>query len=104
MLSKTVTAHGKSARSIVASLRTHAGTLAAKSGEVFGPLLQDHEKSPDLGFLAELLARDLERRLVTLEAADEAHNDELSDDADPRRRRDESAQALYDTLLEIKQS
>jgi hypothetical protein len=104
MLSKVVIARGKTARAVIASLRTHAKTLSDKGAQALGPLLAGQERAPDLGFFAELLARQLERRLADLEKADEAHNEELDDDADPRKRRDDAAQALHDALIEVKKS
>jgi hypothetical protein len=49
-------------------------------------------------------ARRLDRAADDLESADKAHNEELSDDAEPRRRRDEANDELRTALVEVKRT
>lgn len=103
-LSKVVTDYGKAARDLVATLRAHGPSASEKTRAFLAPVAKKGESVPDVGFLLELLARRLERAAAEMEAADKAHTDELSDDADPRRRRDEASEALRGVLLDVKRT
>lgn len=104
MLSKTVTDYLKSARELVTTLRTHRKTVSERLKNTLGPHVGKGETLPDGGFLLELFARHVEQEAQNLENADRLNNQELADDPEARRRRDEAAETLRSTLLEIKQA
>lgn len=102
MLSKVVTNYVKSARDLAAALRAHRIDVTQTMRTALSPYLIKDESVPDAGFLLELFARRIDRATEELEAADKAHTDEQSDDAEPRRRRDEASEELRSALLEVK--
>lgn len=104
MLSKLVTDYLKSARELSAILRAQRGAISNKLSETLQPVLAKGESLPDGGFLLELFARHVDRAAAELEAADAAHNEELSDDAGPRKQRDEAAEGLRGIVVDIKQA
>jgi hypothetical protein len=103
MISKVVTDRLKATNSVVASLKNLASTVSDQAKALLEPHLEKGEKLPDLGHAATLIARMLEERAGAMEKADAAHNKELSDDAEPRDRRDETKAAVYAALVEVKQ-
>lgn len=58
---------------------------------------------PDVARLVELIARALEHDTAAMVAADEAHLRELGDDDGPRTRRDQAAETLYASVVELRQ-
>jgi hypothetical protein len=104
MLSKIVTTYVKSARDLSAALRAHRQAVAQKMESFLAPVLAKGESVPDAGLLLDLFARRVDRVADELEAADKTHTDELSDDAEPRRRRDEATEELRVVLLEVKRT
>jgi hypothetical protein len=104
MLSKIVTDYLKSARDLAAALRAHRQGVAEQMQTLLSPVLAKGESLPDAGLLLELLARRVDHAADDLETADKAHNEELSDDAEPRRRRDEAAEQLRAELLKVKRT
>ena len=88
--------------SIVATARTHAAEVAARLEETLAPFVAEGETPTDFLALQRQLARYVDHLLATLIEADEAHLRELGDDRDPRRRRDDAAQALYDKLIQLR--
>ncbi|MCA9651572.1 MAG: hypothetical protein KC501_16765, partial [Myxococcales bacterium] len=103
MPSKLVTDRQKSAAAVIAAARTHGSQAAEAISTTLGPHLAKAEDRPDVELLLELSTRALETAITTLVQADTAHEAELSDDAGPRRQRDELATALYDDLIELKE-
>jgi hypothetical protein len=104
MLSRVITTYVKSARDLAAALRAHRQGVADKARVLLAPVLTKGESVPDAGLLLELFARRVDGVADELEAADKAHNEELSDDAEPRRRRDEAAEDLRTVMLEVKRT
>ncbi|RYE93720.1 MAG: hypothetical protein EOO75_03755 [Myxococcales bacterium] len=102
MASKQVTDREKSTRFVLAALDTHATTIQAAFEKRFAGALRKGEKSPDLALLAALVARVLDATTATLVEADRRHEAELADDAGPRTRRDEHAQQVYQTLVDLR--
>lgn len=92
----------KIGESIVATARTHAAEVAARLEETLAPFVAEGETSTDFLALQRQLARYVDHLLATLIEADEAHLRELGDDRDPRRQRDDAAQALYDKLIQLR--
>ena len=103
MPSKLVTDREKSTNAVLAAARTH-GALAAEaiSGALQG-MLAKGEEQPDLSLLIQLCTRVLDRSIRAVVTADAAHEAELADDADPRRRRDEHAATLNGDIVELKE-
>lgn len=102
MPSKAVIDRQRIGESILAAARTHADHVAQRLHEVLSPFIPEGQSLPDLAVLQLVVANLLEDRLEKLVAADEAHFEELADDLDPRVRRDETAQILYDKLIQIR--
>lgn len=102
MPSKEVTDRQKSARAVSAAAETHAAQAAAKITAALEPHLATGERMPDVALLLRLFGRGLADHGERLARADLAHEKELSDDAGPRRRRDESAAALYQVSYEAR--
>jgi len=102
MPSKGVVDRQRIGKSIVAAARTHAARVGERLHETLAPYVPDGDTLPDPTTFQLVIASYLEDRLAHLVAADEAHLAELDDDLDPRIRRDEAAQALYDKLIRIR--
>lgn len=102
MPSKEVTDRQKSARAVAAAAETHAAQAAEKIAAVLEPHLAAGERLPDVALLLRLLGRGITADGDTLGRVDLAHEKELSDDTGPRRRRDESAAALYQISYETR--
>lgn len=102
MPSKEVIDREKSAREIVAAGETHGGAVADALGGLLTPLLKRGEKLPDIALLVALMGRRLEATSAVLVKADDAHEKELGDDAEPRARRDAAASALYALATELR--
>lgn len=103
MPSKGVLDRQRIGNSIVAAARTHAAQVGERLEEILSPFLLEGETFTPTTFQL-VLARTLEDRLQKLVAADNAHLLELDDDQDPRIRRDEAAQTLYDTVVGIRET
>jgi len=88
--------------SIVATARTHAAEVAARLEETLAPFVAEGETPTDFLALQRQLARYVDHLLATLIEADEAHLRELGDDRDPRRRRNDAAEVLYDKLIQMR--
>jgi hypothetical protein len=102
MPSKEVTDRQKSARAVAAAAEAHAAEAATKVADALAPHLVAGERMPDVALLLRLFGRGILAHGDALARADLAHEKELSDDAGPRRRRDESAAALYQTSYETR--
>ncbi len=102
MASKQVTDREKSARFVEASVETHAEALQEALQGRFAGELKKGEKMPDIALLARLVIRALGTTSAALIAADKAHEAELADDTAPRELRDEEAQRVYQTLVDLR--
>jgi hypothetical protein len=102
MRSKMVLDRVKSSLAVEQAIETHADEMAAALSTLLTPTLQPDEQLPDLAFAARLAKRNLAEKRLAMVAADEAHLAELSDDANPRLRRDEAAAALRGELAQIR--
>lgn len=103
MASKQVTDRQKSAESVIAIGETQASAMGAALTAQLQPHVRDGETLPDMGLLAQLLARTLSRRRDELVAADQAHETELADDAPARQERDTKTQSLFGRLVELRE-
>jgi hypothetical protein len=104
MASKGVMDRHRIAKTIVAAARTHAREVGERLQEILAPAVGEGETLPDFVTFQLQLARYLEQRIDAIVQADELHFKELDDDQEPRRRRDEATQAVYDTLVAIRDS
>jgi hypothetical protein len=102
MPSKGVLDRHRAAKALIASARTHAQQVGERLQTNLAAVVEDGETLPDLTHLQLLVARLLERRLDALVAADESHLEELDDDPDIRRCRDEAATELYDQVVAVR--
>ncbi|MDB4931302.1 MAG: hypothetical protein JWM10_3786 [Myxococcaceae bacterium] len=102
MPSKEVTDRQKSARAVAAAAEAHAAEAAAKITAALEAHLSPGERMPDVALLLRLFGRAVVAHGDLLARADLAHEKELSDDAGPRRRRDEGATALYQAGYETR--
>lgn len=102
MPSKQVVDRQKEAQAVIAAGTTHAATLVEGLTALLSPMLQRGEKLPDLELLLKLALRVLDESQSALVEADEAHQRELLDDAEPRDARDEAAAGLRDRLISLR--
>ena len=102
MASKEVIDREKAAREVVAAGETHGAAAADALSALLTPLLKRGEKMPDIGLLMALMGRRLEATSAALVKADDTHEKELGDDAEPRARRDAAASALYAVATELR--
>lgn len=102
MRSKMVTDRLKAHDSVAEALRQLSAKVGTQAEGLCAPHLKKGEKMPDLALFAELLGRMLEDRAKAMDAADSEHAKELSDDNEPRAERDEAAEDLYSSVMEVK--
>ena len=102
MASKGVMDRHRIAKTLVAAARTHAREVGDRLQEILAPAVGEGETLPDFETFQHQLARYLEQRIEAIVRADELHFKELDDDDEPRRRRDEATEALYDTMVAIR--
>lgn len=103
MASKQVMDRQKAAGLVLAAGQTHGGVLGPALQEALSPYLKRGETLPDVRLLSELFMRWLAESESSLVAADLAHERELADDAEPRRRRDQQAALLREQLIELRE-
>lgn len=103
MASQGVLDRHRVAKAIVATARTHARQVGDRLQEILAPFVPEGVTLPDLTRLQLVLADYLEAQIDDVVRADEAHLKELDDDQGPRRRRDEAAESLYDTVVAIRE-
>ncbi len=104
MSSKSVTDRSKSVELVTHALRASAVSASTQITGRLKPYLKSGESMPDLALLFELLARGVESHGAAMRKADEAHAAELSDDAEPRSRRDQAHDRTHDAVVEIKEA
>lgn len=102
MPSKLVVSQQKRSTLVSAAAETHAEAAAEAVAKELSPHLEKGEKMPDTALLLRLAGRLLASATGDLIAADEAHERELSDDAEPRQRRDELSEEVYDILVSVR--
>ncbi len=98
MVSKMVTDRQKSSEAVQASARTHKELAVAGIGAVLGP-----EAGAAASVLLEQSAARLEGATAAMTAADDAHANELSDDAEPLKARDDASAEVYADLTEFRE-
>jgi hypothetical protein len=102
MPSKQVTDRSRSAGIVGTNAETYATEVGARTSAQLSPFLQAGEAVPDTALLLRLLARFLASKSTALDAADSAHEAEISDDAKPRAERDEAEVEARETVIEFR--
>lgn len=102
MPSKQVTDRSRSAGIVGTNAETYASEVGARTSAQLAPFLQAGEAVPDTALLLRLLARFLASKSMALDAADSAHEAEISDDAAPRAERDAAEAELRETTSEFR--
>lgn len=102
MSSKQVTDRQKSALSVITAATTHAPRIGKASRDTLSPLFKKNEEPPDIEALIVHLAGWLARAKDEMVRTDEAHAHELSDDAEPRARRDELKAELTEEMVSLR--
>ena len=102
MTSKQVVDRGRSSTRVTTTGETHRSEIARGLTAKFEPLLEPGEVSPDMAFFVTLAMRLLARTQAQLDAADRAHDAELSDDPAVRAERDVAAGALRETVTNLR--
>lgn len=100
--SKKVTDRQKSSLSVVSTFETHADRIGEELASALGPHCAKGEKVPDGALLVRLLAKVLASRSERLVKADQEHEAELADDAEPRNARDTAASSVRETLVDLR--
>ena len=102
MASKSVTDRQKSAVAVGAAATTHASRVAKSFTQALSPVLKKNQAPPDIEGLMLTVADWLADATNQMVKTDEDHTRELSDDDEPRRRRDEAQAALSEELVSLR--
>jgi hypothetical protein len=102
MASKQVTDRLKSSRAVAAAASAHGQSIASGFEQALAPYLTADEVFPDVALLASLIGRKIAADTTALVQADEAHERELSDDAEPREQRDRAAMKVRAVLVDLR--
>lgn len=103
MPSKLVTDRQKSATAVIAAARTHGPGIGPALEALFDGTLPSGQTVPDASLLVSLFADRLDQLTDVMVQADEARERELADDEEPRRHREDLAEALYATIVELRE-
>jgi hypothetical protein len=103
MASRQVTDREKSARSVIAAGEANADLVQSALAEQVKPFLEKGEKVPDYAGMIRLSGRRLGAARDHMVTADEAHEQELADDAPAREERDEAQASLRAELVELRE-
>lgn len=101
MASKQVSDRKKSSTLVAAAAETHKDAIQDGAERLLKSHLKKGETMPDLRLVATLLARSLGALGDGMSKADDDHERELSDDAEPRDARDKVMLALYSKVVEV---
>ncbi len=102
MVSKMVTDRIASANWVAQAADTHASRIGTELDSIMSSHLRAGETAPDWKLVVRLLGRHLISDLDQLEAADEAHDREQTEDVAARRARDEASEQLYASLVALR--
>lgn len=103
MSSKQVTDRQKSADAVVAIGLSQADPIAAELAPLLTPLLEPGETLPDLALSTRLFARLLAQGKTKMIQADHTHSMELGDDPPVRLAREQAAEALSESLVNLRE-
>lgn len=102
MTSKQVVDRGRTSTRVTTTGETNRDEIASGLAAKFEPLLEPGETLPDTAFFVTLAGRLLTKTHAQLNAADRAHEAELSDDPAVRSERDVAAGALRNTVTDLR--
>lgn len=91
----------KLARRVESSIRNHLEAVTKGLGEFFAPFVPEGEALPDFAAFLRLQSWVLEGHRLDFQAKDRAHEKELGNDKELRRRRDSQARALHSKMSDI---
>lgn len=100
-MAKQVIDREKSSGIVVAAVRQHGGPIAQAITLALAPFLRGRPM-PDVALLVELVGDLVAHNAAALVEASEAHDRELSDDAEPRARRDDREKALRPAVTRLR--
>jgi hypothetical protein len=103
MPSKQVTDREKSARAVLKAIEANGQGLAQAMSEFCAPYLKTSEEMPNFGLGFELVGRALAAKINALVQADDAHAQELGDDAAVLERRDGLGAELYSLVTKFRE-
>ncbi len=103
MASKIVVDKQKSADSVVAVGETHADATQGALTAILKPHLQEGQTMPDFAAVMRLCSVALEASKLKMVEKDAAHEAELLDDPEVRKRRDDAAFATSHELVELRE-
>src|SRR5690349_7384712 len=101
-MAKQVTDRQGAVSTVASAAETHLDRLRTTFEELFKGELKKNEQLPDIGLVASLVARRLRRVNARLVEKSDAYDLELSDDTEPRERRDGAAAELTSHVVEIR--
>ena len=98
-MAKQVVDRDRSSRIVVAAIEQHGAAIGAALGDALAPYAREERTEvPDLAKFLHLLGRLLSSRAIKLVKASDAHEQEATDDAEPRERRDDNDRELRQEL------
>lgn len=103
MSSKLILDRQNASDAVIEAVGQHLPAATDALTAVLSPYLHPGETLPDVGLLVQLVSRRLARLREQMVIADEAHEEELSDDLAPREARDDTAADLWAMLSETRE-
>lgn len=102
MASKAVLDRQRAARTVASTAYTYSADAASRIKETLSRYAKPGEQLPDIQLLLRLVGRMIASENETLLRADAAHEDELADDTEPRKIRDEAADRVRRILSDLR--
>ncbi len=102
MATKMVTDRSAEASFVDAAAKTFLREVSPSLDQTLSPLLEEGESLPDLTLLPKLAVRLVDSRLEQLIEADKANIDAQAALIEPRKRRDDAADGLSETLFGLR--
>lgn len=103
MSSKLIQDRQAASDAVIEQVSEHLPAAREALTTVLSPYLYPGETLPDVGLLVQLVARRLARLREHMVMADDAHEEELSDDEAPREVRDDTSADLWALLQETRE-
>lgn len=103
MSSKLILDRQNASDAVIEQVSQHLPAARDALTAVLSPYLHPGETLPDVGLLVNLVARRLAVLREQMVIADDAHEEELSDDAKPQEDRDDTAADLWAMLSETRE-
>lgn len=103
MAARMVVQRERSATSVRSALDAFSERVGAKLTALTASQVGEGEKAPDWAYSMRLLGRALAQGAEAMRKADDAHEQELADDAAPRDARDVAVTKLYDAVVALRE-